>query len=229
MQEVKIEMTINPVALMFGMPIMLTAIILGTLFVSHLSAPAVHVAAPNVSVAAAPTPNVTANLRAPEVTVNVPQNPAPVVNVAAPLGEPSRVSLTLPGGTEVRTVKEVIEKPVVVEKYVYVDTREKASITMDDVIASAEKYLQRSGFDMKKWGELWGSRVKERGDEQALFNECLVEKRGAFKADAKATEVQEICALLVRLREAKLAVPEIAKSYISAANLAALKLALDGR
>lgn len=232
---VKIDMSIGSHTLIFGVPMMLTLIILGTLVVGRfaLPQPVVHVDAPSVQ-AHMPAPNVYNQIEQPKpsITVNVPGQPPPVVNVSTPTGEPSKVTVTLPDGkTEIRTVEKVVEKPVDRFVYVYVDTREKANVTLDDVIASAEKYLQKSATfaaDHKKWLDLWLTRVKERGDEQALFNECLIEKRGGFDvAKAQPPEVCEVCRLMLRVRDARLAVPEAFKNYLTAANLAVFKAFLD--
>jgi hypothetical protein len=219
---------------------MITAVILGTLVVGRLALPqpVVQVQAPVVQASiSTPAPVVTAQIRVPEaaVTVNIPAQAAPVVNFSAPQGEAPHVTVNVPDGKpgEVRTVERIVDRIVDRPVYVWVDTREKASVTMVDVITSAEKYLQRVSKDFpgeqKKWLDVWLARVRDRqGDEQGLFNTVLIEKRGGFDT-GKATpgEVCEVCRLILRIRDAGLSVPEIFKAQLSAANLFTFKTFLD--
>ena len=104
-------------------------------------------------------------------------------------------------------------------------------MTLDDVSQAAERYLAKSPqnkADSDKWLKLWQSRVQERqGDEQSLFNETLIEKRNGFKPEATPSEVAEICRLLLRMRDAKLALPSVFRENVTAASLVSLKAFLE--
>lgn len=239
-QTVEIRLRINSYVFLFGIPAMFTVIILGSLLSRELlvRTPAINVAAPQVDAHLTVTPpTVQNNIRVPEspITVNVPSQAAPHVTVA-PQDTP-RISFTLPDGKpgEVRTVEKIVEKEkrVEVQIPVYVETKAQAQggVTLDDVVVSAERYLAKSPqykADFDKWLKLWQSRVQERqGDEQALFNETLIEKRAAFKPEAAPSEVTELCRLLLRMRDAKLVLPGVFKEHISATALVSLKSFLE--
>jgi hypothetical protein len=233
-KTVRISMVVDSYVLLFGVPLMIFAVIMGTLLVSHwvIPQPAIHVAAPVVQASLnTPAPVVNATIEVPRsnvpVTVNVPAQGAPIVNFSAPQGEAPKVTVNVPDGKpgEIRTVDRVIERVVDRPVYVWVDTREKASVTFEDVIQAAQKYLQRVAKDFdgeqKKWLDAWQGRVRERqGDEQGLFNTVLIEKRGGFDT-SKATpaEVCEVCRLILRVRDAGLSVPEVFKSQLTPASL----------
>jgi hypothetical protein len=251
-QEVKgvaITVHVNSYAFLFGMPFLLAAIILSSVGVTYLVVkPSVMVPNleinPKVSVnATMPAPNITVEAKNP-ITVTVPpiQIPAaaaPRVTVNVPPGAPPNVSVSIPEGKpgEVRLVEKIVEKRVEVPVSVYVETSDKARITMEDVLSAAEKYLsawcKKSGKDFqvesKTWLSAWQSRVTERGgDEQRLANEVLADKRGAFDiVKAKAEEIVYLCHLMLRYRDANLAMPSAFKEAITAENLVKFKDFLD--
>lgn len=235
-QTVEIRLRINSYVFLFGIPAMFTAIILGSLLSRELfvRAPAINVAAPQVDAhLTVPSPTVQNTIQIPEspITVNVPAQSSPQVTVSPQ--ETPRISFTIPDGKpgEVRVVEKVIEKRVEVQVPVYVETKVLGAVTLNDICSSAEKYLAKSPqykADFERWLKLWQSRVQERqGDEQSLFNETLIEKRNGFKPEATPSEVAEICRLLLRMRDAKLALPSVFRENVTAASLVSLKAFLE--
>lgn len=243
--EMQISLKINSYVFLFGLPLLLTLIILGTVGVAYM------VTKPNVMM-----PNLTVQAPKVEATVNVPEQPAPVVNspnvvvnvppsrpnimVNQSPAEPPNVNVTVPDSKpgEVRTIEKVVEKTKPVPVPIYVETKDKdqAVVTIQDVYRAAEKYIedycQTSGKDPKKeserWLSVWQDRVKEKGDEQRLANDVLIEKRGGFDVtQAKPEEVVEVCRLMLRYRDANLAIPTAFKEALSAENLYKFKIALD--
>jgi len=183
-----------------------------------------------------PSPNITIEAKNPihvsippinipptKVMVNVPQVEAPKVNVTIPDTKPG----------DVKIIEKIIEKKVEVQVPVYVETSDLAKITMEDVLAAAEKYLvawcKKTGKDpqaeSKTWLSAWQSRVGERGgDEQRLANEALSEKREAFNiVKAKPEEVVFICRLMQRYKEGSLTLPSAFKEVITAESLVKFK------
>jgi len=244
-QHVDIHIRINSLALVFGVPLLLFFIIMGAIVSDRLftRAQEIHVAAPTVQAnLTTPQPIVNATIRPADIPViiQVPAQAAPVINI--PCQDAPRVAITMPDGKggEARVVEKIVEKPVERVVYVYADaaTRDKAKFTLDDIFVSAEKFLVRycaragkdAALEGRKWLDLWKSRVAERGggDEQQLFQEALLEKRGGFDvAKATVAEAAEVCRLLLRLRDAKLAVPELFKSAITPDRLVTFKEFLD--
>ena len=128
--------------------------------------------------------------------------------------------------TATRTVEKVVEREI----GVYVATEDKAQVTLTDVYISAEKYLSAHSTpaEEKKWLEIWTARAREAGDEQVLANTVLIEKRGAFDVEhAKASDVADICRLMLRYRDAKLAIPSAFKEHVNAAALLKIKRFLE--
>ena len=234
-QTVEIRLRINSYVFLFGIPAMFTVIILGSLLSRELfvRAPAINVAAPQVSAHLTTPPAIVQNtITVPEtpVTVNVPAQNSPQVTVSPQ--EAPRISFTLPDGKpgEVRVVEKVIEKRVEVQVPVYVDTKVPGAVTLEDIYQSAERYLAKNPqhkAESDKWLKLWQGRVQERGDEQVLFNEALIEKRNGFKPEATPVEVTEICRLLIRMRDVKLALPSVFKEHVTPASLVSLKTFLE--
>lgn len=248
---VEITMHVNSYAFIFGIPFLLAFIILSSVFVTYcVVKPTVMV--PNLEVtpkislnATMPTPNITIEAKNP-INVNVPPIQFPTIHVPqarvtvnVPSTEPPKVNITMPEGKpgEVKTVEKVVEKRVEVPVSVYVETADKATVTLDDVINAADNYLvahcKKSGKDpqveRKAWLSSWQSRVNDRGgDEQRLANEVLVDKRGAFDfVKAKADEVVYMCYLMLRYRDARLSVPSAFKEVMTAENLVKFKTFLE--
>ena len=239
----RISLSVNSYVFLFGLPVLLTLIILGTVAVSYV------VTKPNVMM-----PNVTVQAPKIEASLNVPPQPAPIINapdvvVNVPPSRPNimvnqspaappQVNVTVPNAKpgEVQVVEKVIEKTKTVPVPVYVDTAERATVTIQDVYRAAENYIadycKHSGKDpeaeSKKWLAVWSDRVKEAGDEQRLANEVLIQKRGGFDvSSAKSAEIVEVCRLMLRYRDAKLALPAVFKEAVTAENLYKFKSALD--
>ncbi len=243
--EMQISLKINSYVFLFGLPLLLTVIILGTVGVSYV------VTKPNVMM-----PNLTVQSPKVEATVNVPGQPAPVVQapdivvnvppsrpnimVSQSPAAPPQVNVTVPDAKpgEVRTIEKIVEKtnPVPVPIYIETADKDKAVVTIHDVYRAAEKYIedycQVSGKDPAKeserWLSVWNSRIKENGDEQRLANDVLIQKRGGFDvAQAEPAEVVEVCRLMLRYRDAKLSIPSVFKEVLTADNLYKFKTALD--
>lgn len=239
----QITLEMNTYVFIFGLPVLLTLIILGTVGVAYT------VTKPNVMM-----PNVTVQAPKVEASLNMPPQPAPVVNapdvvVNVPPSRPNilvnqspaappQVNVTVPNAKpgEVQVIEKVIEKTKTVPVPVYVDTAEQAVVTIQDVYRAAESYIadycKHSGKnpeeESKKWLAAWTDRVKEAGDEQRLANEVLIQKRGGFDvSSAKSTEIVEVCRLMLRYRDAKLALPAVFKDALTADNLYKFKMALD--
>lgn len=238
-QVVEITVRINAYAFLFGIPLLLTVIILGTLVASGslIRQPEIRVEAPRVEARITVPPATVNNTIHPSdvpVTVNVPAQ-SPTVNV--PRQEPSNISFNMPEGKgQVQVIEKVVEKTRDVPVPVYVETIKKGAVTLADIFPVAEKYVEgwcvKNGKDAKaeakRWMELWSGRVTERGDEQAVFTDALIEKRGGFDvAKAKPSEVVEVCRLMLRLRDAELSIPSVFRDHVSAANLLAFKAFLE--
>jgi hypothetical protein len=235
-QTVEIRLRINSYVFLFGIPAMFTAIILGSLLSRELfvRAPAVNVAAPQVNAHLTVPPSTVQNtIQVPEspVTVNVPAQSSPHVTVS-PQDTP-QISFTLPEGKpgEVRVVEKIVEKRVEVQVPVYVELKTPGAVTLDDVCVCAERYLAKNPqhkIESERWLKLWQSRVQERqGDEQALFSATLIDKRNGFKPEATSAEITEICRLLLRMRDAKLALPSVFREHVTAQALVSLKNFLE--
>lgn len=241
-QSLSIQMHINSYFFVFGIPILFTIIILGSLMVSHYvtsdrQIPAINVTAPNIT-ARLDVPAPTIIVKPADVKIDIPQQPVPYINVAAPRLEPPNVHINIPDGKkgEIQVIEKVVEKIKEVQVAIYVDTADKANVTMNDIYPAAEiyvkKWCEKNGKDNvsehKRWFDVWNSRVTERGDEQIVANSALIEKSDAFRIDkAKPNDVVEVCRIMLRFRDAKLAIPTVFKTYVTADNLLKLKEALE--
>lgn len=239
-QQVRIEMCINSYIMLFGMPFLLTVMILGSV---GLGAYCLNrtVVIPNLTVN---PPHIEAKLNVPPPIVNVKPSDVPITINVPPLElremPGPNVSVTIPEGKrgEVQIIEKVIEKRVeipvdrIVEKRVevpiYVETAEQGAVTIHDIFPLCEKYVEdyftKTGRDpkteQKKWLDGWSAKVAEIGDEQRVANDTMLNKRGALKIDtAKIEEIIEICRIMLRYRDAKLAIPTIFKDSMTADNL----------
>lgn len=243
-QHVKIEMNINSYIMLFGMPLMFTFIILGSVGLGayclnrSVVIPNLTISPPHIDAKLhVPPPIINNSVKPPDVTVNVP----PSNVLVKPEMPASHVTVMMPDNAkgQVQVVEKVIEKKVEVRVEVpvpiYVETRDQAAVTIQDIYPLCEKYVDeyfaKLGKDPKteqvRWLEGWRSRVAEIGDEQRAANDIIITKRGAFKVDsAKVEEIIEVCRIMLRYRDAKLAIPTVFKEAMTADNLYKLKVFL---
>jgi hypothetical protein len=241
---VSINMHIKSGTLVFGIPIMLTVIILGSMIVSWIFRPAPVV--PQIEVNVPPSnlkaditlPSQNVTYRAPDLHLSQSPTKAPDVNITTPKADAPNITFMLQDGKKdgVQIIEKVVEKIKEVQIGVYVDSLEKANVTLKDVFPCCEEYINKwcvkNGKDIKaenkRWLDNWTSRVTERGNEQTLANEMLAEKREALNPE-KSTPVNivEMCRVMLRYRDAGLAVPSLFKEYVTADNLLKLKASLE--
>jgi hypothetical protein len=247
MADVKIEMTIGARTFVFGLPLLLSVIIWGTIFFSRLgfdNRSQINVSSPNVEAKITVPASVVHNHVKPSdvpVTVNVPQNKSPEININQP--PDNNITFKLPDNKPGEP--QIIEKTIIKEIPIYMDRKNDEfgkilpnpkSVSIEDIYSIAEKYLNswftKNGKDPKienkKWTDIWLSRVSERGNEQNLVNESLIEKRGGFNIDvAKIEEIIELCKIMIRIRDANLSIPSTFKEYITPENLLKFKKFLE--
>jgi hypothetical protein len=238
---VSINMHIKSGTLVFGIPIMLTIIILGSMVVSWVFRPTPTI--PPIELRIPPT-NLKADLTLPpqNVTYKAPdlhlnQSPAPDINITTPKNDTPNVTFMLQDGKgEVQVVEKVVEKIKEIQIGIYVDSPEKANITFNDIFPVAEEYINKwhvknnkdVKIENKRWLDIWNSRILERGNEQTLANDMLIEKRDAFNPEkSNPISVVEMCRIMLRYRDSKLAIPSFFKEHVTADNLLKLKIALE--
>ena len=269
--RVRVEIQMNGYVFIFGVPAMITLIILGTIVVFYFVGSSHHatlaleratqqpraqesnpfladqvldkVMARLPEIAERIKPEVYIKVEPAQVTIpelkpqfHMPEvHPKVIVHNQAP--EAPNVTVSLEGGQAApKTITKIVEKIVEKTVPVYVETKEQAQLTMDDMYPIVERFLvehcKRNQLDAKteekKWLESWQSRVKEEGDEQRLANRTLIEKRAGFDVEkAKPEQVVEICRLMLRFRDGQLALPAIFKEHVSAASLVKIKSFLE--
>lgn len=261
--RVRIEIQMNGYIFIFGVPAMITLIILGSMIVFYFVggsrqpvaqiAPPVHVSqvnsdevmqkmmkeVPAIAKALVPPVNVNvqpAEVHVPETRVVLPEV-QPRVFVSTPTQEAPQVNVSVAGGDgKTQTVTKVVEKIVEKEVPIYVATEDKAQLTIDDLYPIAERfvneYYKKNNLDQtvetRKWMDNWNSRVREEGDEQRLANRVLIEKREGFNVEkARPDQVVDACRLMLRYRDAKLALPTLFKEYVTADALLKIKKYLE--
>ena len=258
--RVRIEIQMNGYVFIFGVPVMLTLIILGSMLVLYLvgglkgnkdyqASQAAGFRGDEVVARVLERMPEFAKAFEPKVTVNVPNSPLPENRIMLPEMHPRiivqnapseapnvNVSITGGGDNKPQTITKVVEKIVEREVPVYVETADKAVILISDLYPFAEQFIldwcKKNSLDPKleekRWIEQWNSRVKEDGDEQRLANRVLIEKRDGFNVEKARTEqIVEVCRLMLRYRDARLAFPPLFKEHISAANLVKVKRFLE--
>lgn len=241
-QSVQIQMTINSYFLLFGVPLLMTVIILGSVVVGgyflgrSVIVPNLTINPPKVEASLNVPPPTINNMIKPSdvpVIVNVPPTNITVRNNLAEV-QPPTVHVTIPEGKQgqVQIVEKIVEKKVEVPVPIYVETADQAAVTILDIYPLCEKfideYISKLGKDpkieQKRWLDLWNSKVAEIGDEQRAANESLINRRSAFKVDtAKTDEIVEVCRVMLRYRDAKLSIPSAFKEVMTADNLFKLK------
>ncbi|MCW8130717.1 MAG: hypothetical protein KIS92_10235 [Planctomycetota bacterium] len=261
--RVRIEIQMNGYIFIFGVPAMITVIILGSMIVFYFVggsrqpvaqvAPPVHISqvnsdevmqkmmkeVPAIAKALVPPVNVNvqpAEVHVPETKVVLPEV-QPRVFVSTPVQEAPSVNVSVAGGEgKTQTVTKVVEKIVEKEVAIYVPTEDKAQLTIDDLYPVAERFVtefcKKNNLDgaaeTRKWMESWNSRVREEGDEQRLANRVLIEKRDCFNVEkARPDQVVDACRLMLRYRDAKLALPTIFKENVTADSLLKIKKYLE--
>jgi len=264
--RVRIEIQMNGYIFIFGVPLMITTIILGSMIVFYFvggsrqtvlqnsqhvqnAVPQTNTAelvervmkdVPTLAKALVAPVNVNvqpAEVKIPETKVVLPEV-QPRFFVTTPHAEAPNVNVSVAGGIDgkTQTVTKVVEKIVEKEVPVYVDTADKAQLTMDDLYPLIDRFVaehcKKNNLDPavedKRWQDAWNTRVKEEGDEQRLANRVLIEKRESFNVEkAKPEQVVDACRLMLRFRDGSLTLPAIFKENISAASLVKVKKYLE--
>lgn len=124
--------------------------------------------------------------------------------------------------------------PVTSEKKKETPKEEPKTLTVDDLYAAAEKYLEayckKSNLDPQKEKEAWNKKWKQRldqavtdnvaSDEQGYINRVVVDKRDCFDIEQATPEkIAEGCRILLRHRDGKLAMLSALQEKVTPENI----------
>jgi hypothetical protein len=231
----------------FGGVILLTVVVLSSIYVGHTITAASNIPQPihvmsaqpavavNVPAQSAPKVEVTATSPAPHIDVHVPSQATPVVNFTPP---PAQI-----------TVIEKAEKPATAPNIPKVDSKPvpasivephaEADVSIDSLYSCAEKYIEtqckKTGLDPvaenAKWLKKWQGRITDSGlDEQELLNRTIVDSRDCFDVQKATPEkIVEACRLMLRYRDAKLQWLQALKDAVTHDNLQKTIAVLSGK
>jgi hypothetical protein len=226
----------------FGGVILLTLVVLSSIYVGHAitsvssvpqpvhvlpAQPAVSVNVPAQSV---PKVEVTATSAAPKIDVHVPTQTAPVVNFTPPPAQITVVEREKQPAPEKPAAPSISPKvdpkpvPAAVEH-----SEAKEEYTVDTLYVCAERYIEmqcrKAGLDPvaenAKWLKHWQSRITDSGlDEQELLNRSVVDNRDCFDVQKATPEkIVEACRLMLRYRDTKLQWLQALKDAMTRENL----------
>lgn len=230
----------------FGGVILTAIVILASIYVGHSitltsSVPQpVHVssAPANVTVAVPQQAAPKVEVSAPRIDVHVPTAAAPTINVTTPPATVTVVEREKEKEKESKPAPAPTTTPKAETKTVpaSLETKERSEakaevIDIDSLYANAERYIEsyckKTGLDpiaeQSKWDAAWKGRVatavNDGGTEQSLMDRTIVDSRACFDLNAPPEKVVEGCRLMLRIRDAKLAMLDAMKNALTRDNL----------